>query len=141
MRANESKFPSEEILQPLQLTLRRYDLGFVMKKRIAMVRNICAELFLGSAMLFFTGCVTYAPGPDGYYDYDYYPERDVYFYSAGGIYYWNDGGHWRHGRHLPPQFALHQENREHLQLHTRQPWTEHSTKHVQPPHVGGVEHH
>jgi hypothetical protein len=107
-----------------------------------MVRNVCAGFLLGSAMLFSTGCVAYAPGPDGYYDYDYYPDVDVYYYSVGGIYYWNRDGRWFHGRHLPPHFVLHDENRQHLQLHTRQPWTEHHAEHGQPEYGGhGNDHH
>ena len=79
------------------------------------------------------------PGPVAYYDYDYYPEWDVYYYPEGHIYYWNDGGHWRSGGRLPSHYVLHDENRERLQLHSRQPWTEHQSEHSGPEHSD--EHH
>ena len=69
------------------------------------------------------GEVSYSGGP--YYDYYYYPEANVYFYPSGRRYYWHDGGHWRSGRRMPPRFSLREEHREHLRLHSRQPWTEH----------------
>lgn len=81
-------------------------------------------------ILTFAGCA----GP-GYtsatvaYDYDYYPSSDVYYYPHERVYYWNDAGHWRSGRGVPNHYQLHEQEREHLQLHTRQPWTEHAPEH------------
>ena len=87
----------------------------------------CVGLLIGAGVLLSAGCVGvgYAGGSTGYYDYDYYPDRDIYFYPQGGIYYWNDGGHWRSGRRLPGRYELREERREHLQLRSRRPWTEH----------------
>ena len=61
------------------------------------MRGAGAGLLAGGTLLA-GGCVAYGPGPDGYYDYDYYPGYDVYFYPQAGIYYWNEGGHWHHDR-------------------------------------------
>ena len=87
---------------------------------------------MGGSILFYTGCAEehaeYRGGAyygGGYYDYDYYPDADVYFYPEAHVYYWNDGGRWRSGRDLPPRYRLHAEHREHLRLHSREPWTEH----------------
>lgn len=79
------------------------------------------------------GCAgeTYATGGVAYYDYDYYPNWDVYYYPHDRVYYWHDGEHWRSGHGLPNQYRLREEQHEHLQLHTRQPWTEHQPEHQQ----------
>lgn len=104
------------------------------------LQGICAGLMLGG-VLFFTGCegvvytggggVVYAGGGGGvvYYDYDYYPDWDVYFYPRAHIYYWYEGGRWCSGERLPPRFEIREEHREHLRLHTQQPWTEHHREH------------
>ena len=93
-----------------------------MKKRL---QGIGAGLLLGGALLFSAGCagVGYAGG--GYYDYDYYPDWDVYFYPQGHLYYWNEAGHWRSGAHLPEHYALRGHHSEHFRGRTQQPWTEH----------------
>jgi hypothetical protein len=84
-----------------------------------------AVLLLGGVMWLAPGCVTRAEvGYGGYYDYDYYPDSDVYFYPEGRVYYWHDEGHWRSGRRLPPHFDLREAHHEHFRSHTRQPWTE-----------------
>lgn len=103
---------------------------------IKSLQIACMGLLL-SSMVLSTGCVAYGPGPDGYYTYDYYPDVDVYYYPVGGYYYWNNGGAWHHGRSLPATYALHPEARQSLQLHTRQPWTEHHA----PTGGGGDWHH
>ncbi|HEY1663063.1 MAG TPA: hypothetical protein VGI03_11650 [Verrucomicrobiae bacterium] len=90
---------------------------------IKSLQIACAGLLL-IAMLSSAGCVAYGPGPDGYYDYDYYPDVDVYYYPVGGYYYWNEGGAWHHGRDLPSHYTVHAESRQSFQGHTRQPWTE-----------------
>ncbi len=79
---------------------------------------------LGVGVLLSTGCVAYGPGPDGYYDYDYYPDANFYYYPVGGYYYWYDGAHWQRGRHLPSGYAIHSEQRQQVRLHTTRPWTE-----------------
>ena len=107
---------------------------------IKWLRASCVGLIAGIGVLLSAGCVGVAgPGPVAYYDYDYYPEWDVYYYPEGHIYYWNDGGHWRSGGRLPSHYVLRDENRERLQLHTRQPWTEHQSEHSGPVHSD--EHH
>jgi hypothetical protein len=94
-------------------------------------REICLGSLIGVSALLSGGCadVGYVGGSYGYYDYDYYPDGQVYFYPQGGIYYWNDRGHWRSGRRLPGGYELHEEHREHLRLHSREPWTEHHEEH------------
>ena len=97
------------------------------------LQGACAGLMLGGFALT-AGCVAYGGGGVAYYDYDYYPDYDVYFYPQARIYYWNEGGHWRSGERLPPHYEFHEEHREHLQLHSQQPWTEHHEEH------GGYQH-
>jgi hypothetical protein len=82
---------------------------------------------LGLGLQVFSGCVVYPEGGYSatYYDYDYYPAWDVYYYPERRVYYWNDGGRWRSGGRLPNRYVFHEEQSEHLRLHTRQPWTEH----------------
>ena len=98
-------------------------------------QGICAALLLAIGT-FFTGCtgVAYTEGTVGYYGYDYYPDWDVYYYPERHIYYWDDGQRWRSGRRLPHHFDIHEAPHEHLDLHTRQPWTEHRVE-----RGGGVE--
>lgn len=100
-----------------------------------LFRAASINLLAGLIVLTFAGCVgevypegsaTYAVGgsASGYYDYDYYPGPDVYFYPQRRIYYWNDGARWRSGRRLPPRYHLREEEREHLRFRSREPWTE-----------------
>jgi hypothetical protein len=113
----------------------------MMKKSIkTWLRVAGVGLMVGSGVLLSAGCVAYAPGPGGYYDYYYYPDWDVYFYPAGGIYYWNESGHWYHGRHVPPAYHFHEAPHEDLHLQTRQPWMEHPAPHPAPAHGGGPDH-
>jgi hypothetical protein len=80
-------------------------------------------LLVGMAMMM-DGCVA-TVGPGGvYYDYDYYPGLDVYFYPAGNVYYWNEGGHWRSGGALPGRYDLHGQNHVPYHAHSQQPWSE-----------------
>ena len=90
------------------------------------LRGICAGLMLGGGALIFTGCeaTVSTPGTEAYYDYDYYPDADVYYYPAGRVYYWNDDGRWRSGSALPPHYVIREEHYEHYRSHSRQPWTE-----------------
>lgn len=104
-----------------------------------------AGLLWGGGLLLSAGCtgVAYTGRPPGLYDYDYYPDWDVYYYPEGRIYYWNDDGHWRSGPEVPHWYHLHSEGREHLQLHTRRPWTEHHEESHGPQHYpehGGRGH-
>lgn len=85
-------------------------------------------ILAAGGLAFFAGCeaeVYPEPGgPVAYYDYDYYPEANVYFYPEGHVYYWNDHDHWRSGRYLPYHYHLNEEQREHLHMRSREPWTE-----------------
>jgi len=94
---------------------------FSAKKASFTLMAAVGLLLLGS------GCAggVYTSGTVGYYDYDYYPDSDVYFYPQANVFFWNDGHDWRHGRYLPHDFRLREENREHLRLHSHEPWTEH----------------
>lgn len=104
-----------------------------------------ASLVLGASLLFSGGCairgVVYPAGPPPgvVYDYDYYPDWNVYFYPRGGIYYWHDDddGHWHSGVHLPHRYEFHHEHPEHLRLHTPRPWTAHRPA----PHRESREEH
>lgn len=94
---------------------------------------------LGAAfggLLLFTGCadVAYEGGVGvAYYDYDYYPDCDVYFCPDRHIYYWYEGGGWRSGGSLPSHYVLRADLRQHMQLHSQQPWTEYRPARVSPP--------
>ena|SRR5215469_17423292 len=94
------------------------------------LRGVCAGLMLGGTLLS-AGCegVVYTGGAGVYYDYDYYPDCDVYYYPRTRIYYWSEGGRWYSGERLPPHFEFHAEHREQLRLHSQQPWTEHHEEH------------
>jgi len=85
-------------------------------------------LLLGGLAALSSGCaggVAYESGPyAGYYDYDYYPDLDVYYNPAGGYYHWYDGGHWRTGHHLPPRYTIGKAYHERMRFHTSHPWTE-----------------
>ncbi|HVM51441.1 MAG TPA: hypothetical protein VMU04_25645 [Candidatus Acidoferrum sp.] len=83
-------------------------------------------LLLGSAAVLTSGCAggTYATGPYSYYDYDYYPDLNVYYYPAGGYYNWYQGGVWHTGRHLPPRYTLAHSHHERLRFRTNRPWSE-----------------
>lgn len=48
----------------------------------------------------------YVPAPVTYY-YQYYPDQQVYFDSARGLYFWMGfGGRWQMGSALPPYLVL-----------------------------------
>ena len=84
-------------------------------------------LMLGGVTLLAPGCVG-PPVVEGsvgaYYDYDYYPGLDVYYYPAGGYYHWYDHGRWRTGRHLPGRFDIAHAQPQRFRSHTQRPWTE-----------------
>jgi hypothetical protein len=84
-------------------------------------------LLLGSGLVVSTGCVApyYGGGRVAHYDYDYYPDADVYFYPHGKTYFWNEQGNWRSGGRLPEHYDLRNHQSQHLRLHSQQPWTEH----------------
>ena len=99
-----------------------------------LLQGACAVL-AGAGLLLSAGCAGAGYVGGGYYDYDYYPDWDVYYYPQGRLYYWNEAGHWRSGAELPHRYDLHQHREsQRLHLHTAQPWTEHRPAH------GGAEH-
>ena len=91
-------------------------------------------LFAGGVLLS-AGCAVngrVASGGGGgavYYDYDYYPGGDFYFYPKERLYYWNEGGHWTSGAQLPSRYHLEHERHEHLRARTREPWNERQREH------------
>jgi hypothetical protein len=102
------------------------------------LRIMSVSVALAGGVIWSAGCA--GPGYDGgggvvYYNYDYYPDWDVYYYPQGRIYYWNEGGHWRSGAALPPRYDIQSRPHENLQLHTQQPWTEHhpASRPSEPP--------
>ena len=62
-----------------------------------------------------------APSP-AYYDYDYYPDWNVYYYPAGSTYYWYDNGTWVSGSRLPPRYVIRTARHEHVHSQSREPW-------------------
>jgi len=90
------------------------------------LQGVCVGLCLAVPALI-TGCSTYDSGGGvAYYDYDYYPDWDVYYYPHGHVYYWNESGAWRSGERLPEHYHGHAMHTEHLHLHSQQPWNEHN---------------
>ena len=94
-------------------------------KTISCLQSIVA----GTCLLLSAGCTVHEHGyvsggatVDAYYDYDYYPGVNVYYYQRTRVYYWNDRGHWASGHRLPTHYEL----REHEQFRARthQPWME-----------------
>jgi len=83
------------------------------------------------------------------YHYMYYPDEEVYFYPATGVYFWFGGGGWHKGRRLPPAIVLHEQARVNVRLNTRVPYERHEEirarypAHAAPheePHPEPMEH-
>jgi len=106
-----------------------------------ILQKTMSGVLTGALLCLLAGCVgeVYPSSGPVAYDYDYYPDGDVYFYPQARLYYWNDGGHWRSGQWLPPRYHLREEEREHLRLHSREPWREHAPERPQFEHRGGGE--
>jgi len=82
-------------------------------------------LLLAGGLMLSPGCVGVGyEGGVAYYEYDYYPDWDIYYYPRGHVWYWNEGGHWRSGGSLPPRYAVQGHAHQSLHLHSQQPWTE-----------------
>lgn len=58
------------------------------------------------------------------HDYYYYPGVDVYY--GGGEYYWSEGGHWIHGRRLPPRYHVREGDRVRFRSDARYPYEVHT---------------
>jgi hypothetical protein len=94
-------------------------------------------LAIGSALLLI-GCYTdhnrgYGRGPDVgvSYSYLYYPDAEVYYQPQRHVYYWNDGGAWRSGPRVPPNYVL----RSHVtvRLNSHEPYQYHDELRTQYP--------
>lgn len=95
-------------------------------------RNLSALAFAAVTLLGLDGCTStnYGGGGAVYYDYDYYPGSDVYFYPRGNLYYWHEeDGRWLSGGRAPERYPLHRDHPQHLHLRSPEPWTVH-----RPPH-------
>jgi hypothetical protein len=81
-----------------------------------------------------------------YYEYDYYPDANVYFCPEGRMYYWYDDGCWKSGPRLPDRYVLREEHRQRLRVRTPEPWTEHhgmgreSREQERENHYGEIGH-
>lgn len=102
-----------------------------------VLQKAVSGVLTGTLLCLLAGCVGEVypgPGPVAYYDYDYYPDWNVYYYPGARVYYWNDEGRWRSGPGLPPRYHLREEQREHLRLHSREPWMERAPQRPQYEH-------
>jgi hypothetical protein len=69
-------------------------------------------IYLGALAFLTAGCFVgvRGGGPVGYvggvYDYDYYPESEVYYSGDRHMYYYNSGGSWVAAATLPPTINL-----------------------------------
>jgi len=92
--------------------------------------GIGAVLLLAGGLILTSGCVGVGyEGGVAYYDYDYYPDWDIYYYPRGHAWYWSEGGSWHSGRALPRHYVVEGHAHESLHLQTRQPWSEHPAGH------------
>ncbi|HVM51442.1 MAG TPA: hypothetical protein VMU04_25650 [Candidatus Acidoferrum sp.] len=84
-------------------------------------------LLFGGACLLTQGCssteAVTGPPAVATYDYDYYPDWNVYYSASDGTYHWYDNGQWRAARHLPPRYASRTARHETVTFDTQTPWT------------------
>jgi hypothetical protein len=61
----------------------------------------------------------------------YYPDAEVYYYPQRHVYYWSDGGAWRSGARVPPNYVL----RSHVTVNLKspEPYQYHDQVRVQYP--------
>jgi hypothetical protein len=69
--------------------------------------------------------VSNGPVAVGTYDYEYYPDSQVYFYPTERVYYWHGHDGWEHGRDLPAQVHVDRGHAVALHLKTARPYEEH----------------
>src|SRR5271170_4688537 len=95
-------------------------------KRLKLTGGLVLSLMCAVALSMLVGCIVEGPPPPPPpgppvaavgYDYDYYPDEEVYFYPATGVYFWFGGGGWRSGPHLPPTIVL----RDRVSVHLNTP--------------------
>ncbi len=59
------------------------------------------------------------------YDYYYYPDVDIYFDPGLSVWYWRDGGAWRHNRDLPRRYRVDERRRYSFRSDVREPYRVH----------------
>ncbi|NNE53752.1 MAG: hypothetical protein HKN30_15275 [Sulfitobacter sp.] len=91
-----------------------------------MQRRHFIKLFLASSLsgagLGLSGCEEYVSGPYGRYDYDYYPDNDVYYHAWTGSYFYVRNGVWIRSRSLPVQIVLRPYYRRRIYVSDRYPY-------------------
>ena len=101
--------------------------------------NIKLSLLTLASSLLLIGC--YVERPHGYargsaieasYSYVYYPDAEVYYYPQRHVYYWSDGGTWRSGSRVPPNYVL--QSHVTVNLKSPEPYQEHEQVRTQHPH-------
>jgi hypothetical protein len=66
------------------------------------------------------------------YAYTYYPDQEVYFVPETGVYWWNVGGVWSSGPHVPAGIVL--SDKVNLRVDAPEPWHHHDVIVKQYPH-------
>ena len=66
------------------------------------------------------------------YDYEYYPDSEVYYYPQRRVYYWRESGEWRNGDRLPAQRHL-EDRPVTVQLRGERPYEFHEEVRVKHP--------
>jgi hypothetical protein len=114
-------------------------------KHVKLSGGLVLSLLCAVAVSMLVGCYIQGPPPPPPpgpppppvavgYDYWYYPDEEVYFYPATGVYFWFGGGGWRSGPHLPPTFVLH--DRVSVRLNSARPYEHHEEMRARYPHRG-----
>lgn len=105
---------------------------------------LAAAACVAGAMFLMTGAgcesggfyATYDQPALGYYDYDYYPNNEVYYYPSSHTWWWRDRDEWRHGRDLPHNFDIHGDRHVPVRLNSDRPYTSHERTRAQyPAHI------
>ena len=79
---------------------------------------------LGAVGLGLSGCEAYDSSVRaGRYDYDYYPESDVYYHSWTGAYFYFGNGIWIRSRTLPIHIVLNRSYRRRIYITDRYPYS------------------
>ena len=106
-----------------------------------MQRRRFIKLFLagslGGAGLGLSGCEEYDFRSYGRYDYDYYPDSDVYYHSWTGSYYYYRDGIWIRTSKLPVHIVLKPFYRRRIRIIDRYPYLrnkEHRRRFPHRPH-------
>jgi len=95
-----------------------------------ILREICIAALLAAGPLISAGCFSVTrENRDVYYDYDYYPEYDVYYDTEEHLYYWREDGHWVSGPVLPPRYVVREHHYRHIHVRNRHPWEDHPVEH------------